>query len=53
MAKASGDAESLCNAITDLSQLHGKALDDCVKRVTGAPAVGVFDKEYIDREAER
>jgi hypothetical protein len=40
-----GDAESFCMAITEISQLHGKALDDCVKRVTGAPGVGCFDTE--------
>jgi hypothetical protein len=38
-----GDAESFCMAITEISQLHGKALDDCVTRVTGCPGVGCFD----------
>jgi hypothetical protein len=40
----SGDAESFCMAITEISQLHGKALDDCMTRVTGHPGVGCFDK---------
>ena len=44
------DAESFCMAITEISQLHGKALDDCVTRVTGTPGVGCFDKEFIDHE---
>jgi len=39
------DAESFCMAITEISQLHGKALDDCVTRLAGCPAVGCFDKE--------
>jgi len=39
------DAESFCMAITEISQLHGKALDDCLTRVTCAPGVGCFDKE--------
>jgi hypothetical protein len=38
------DAESFCMAITEISQLHGKALDDCATRVTGRPGVGCFDK---------
>lgn len=40
-----GDAESFCMAITEISQLHGKALDDCMTRVTGHPYMGCFDKE--------
>jgi hypothetical protein len=47
-----GDAESFCMAITEISQLHGKALDDCLTRVTGTPGVGCFDKEFIDHEAD-
>jgi hypothetical protein len=39
-----GDGESFCMAITEISELHGKALDDCMRRVTGAPGVGCFDK---------
>jgi hypothetical protein len=39
-----GDAESFCMAITEISQLHGKALDDCMTRVTGHPFMGCFDK---------
>ena len=50
LPRASGDANSFCMAITDISQLHGKALDDCVTRVTGHPGVGCFDKEFIDHE---
>ena len=50
MPRASGDANSFCMAISDISQLHGKALDDCVTRVTGHPGVGCFDAKYIDRE---
>jgi hypothetical protein len=30
--------------------VHGKALDDCVTRITGSPFVGIFDKEYLDKE---
>jgi hypothetical protein len=43
------DAESFCMAITEISQLHGKALDDCAMRLSGH-GVGCFDKEHIDRE---
>ena len=45
-----GDAESFCMAITEISQLHGKALDDCATRLSGHSGVGCFDKEHIDRE---
>jgi hypothetical protein len=44
------DAESFCMAITEISQLHGKALDDCATRLSGHPGVGCFDKEHIDHE---
>ena len=37
-------------AITEISQLHGKALDDFVTRVTGRPFIGCFDEEHIDHE---
>src|SRR5256885_6101887 len=40
-----GDAESFCAAIREMSQLHGKALDDCGTRLSGHPGVGCFDKE--------
>src|SRR2546421_11433283 len=46
-----GDAESFCMAITEISLLHGKVLDDCVTRVTGVPGVGCFDKYFIGKEA--
>jgi hypothetical protein len=45
----SGDAESFCAAIKEVSRLHGKALDDCATRLTGHPGVGCFDKEFIDK----
>jgi hypothetical protein len=37
------DVESFCMAITEISQLHGKALDDCLRRAGGG-GVGCFDK---------
>jgi hypothetical protein len=45
------DAESFCMAIAEISLLHGKAIDDCVTRVTGCPGVGCFDKYFIGNEA--
>jgi hypothetical protein len=43
-----GDGEFFCMAITDISELHGKELDDCMRRVTHAPGIGCFDKESIE-----
>jgi hypothetical protein len=43
-----GDAESFCVAIREISQLHGKALDDCLIRVSGTTGIGCFDEELID-----
>jgi hypothetical protein len=37
------DAESFCMAITEISQLHGKALDDCATRLSGHSGIGCFD----------
>jgi hypothetical protein len=45
-----GDVESFCMAITEISQLHGKALDDCATRLSGHPGVGCFDKGAEDME---
>ena len=50
LPRACGDAPSFCVAIKELSLLHGKALDDCVKRIARTPGVGCFDGEFIDYE---